>query len=67
MFGRKITGRKVKCSCCSETFSHGVTRVKRFVVFHFCAPCTRDRRSECDAIMEEVSKLDTTRAVAAAG
>jgi hypothetical protein len=48
--------RKVICSRCSRLFGRGVTRVKRFVVFHFCAGCHSGNRAECDSIMQQVSK-----------
>jgi hypothetical protein len=48
--------RLVICSCCARSFGRGVTRVRRFVIFHFCAHCHRDNRPRCELIMDEVSK-----------
>jgi hypothetical protein len=48
---------RVICSRCNVRFSRGVTRVRRFVVFHFCAYCHRNRRGECDSIMTKVTEF----------
>lgn len=53
----------VYCSNCAKKFCRGVTRVRRCIVFHFCADCQTNQPEACDQIMEEVSKV--TKAAAA--
>jgi hypothetical protein len=49
--------RIVFCSYCPRPIrGHGVTRVLRRVVFHFCAGCW-SRRSVCEAFMRRVADL----------
>lgn len=45
----------VSCSRCNCRFMHGVTRVRRFIVFHFCAPCQIEHFDDCERIMAEVA------------
>jgi hypothetical protein len=47
--------RKVQCSRCDRKFGHGVTRVLRLPIFHFCAACHRGHRDDCDRIMNVVA------------
>lgn len=49
--------RKVPCSRCIRMFSRGTTRVRRFVVFHFCEFCWTNRRGECDSIMVRATEV----------
>jgi hypothetical protein len=43
------------CSNCSSKFDRGVTRVRRFIVFHFCRACHIYKRAECERVMDIVS------------
>jgi hypothetical protein len=36
----------VICHWCTHKFTHGVTWVRRFVLFHFCADCVTHHRPE---------------------
>jgi hypothetical protein len=47
----------VPCSRCpgGRRFVRGVTRIRRFVVFHFCADCQLNHPEECERIMTEVA------------
>lgn len=54
------------CSGCrpSHFFTRGLTLVRKFVVFHFCARAWRFNRAHCLAVMAEVAgALPTTRTV----
>jgi hypothetical protein len=50
------TGRRIICSLCARFFVRGQSRVRRFVVFHFCANCLNHRQQECASMMIEATK-----------
>jgi hypothetical protein len=59
---RESRHHRVMCSGCrpSHLFSHGVTVVRNFVVFHFCAGAWQLNRSGCNSVMIEVAGPSST-------
>lgn len=56
----------VICSRCCRRFTRGVTRVRRFIVFHFCSRCQGRHAQECEQIMDKVSAFPRVSGATAA-